>query len=246
MGLKCFYRPIFIGLSAALLIACASTKSPEENNEAEQSVKTAKINAQLGMAYLEIGNIHRAKQKLLLALQENSTIPEPWYSMGFFMEKTGNKEEAQKYYLKAVQIAPNRGDSHNNYGTFLCRNGHYSESIQHFLMAVKDASYLDSAGAYENAGTCAMKMHDNQQAKAYFKQALVEDPERESALYKMAELNYKLGDYKAAKDRLDAFVAITKPSSESQMLYAKLAPLIAKHEPSLHRRLPTNSPNDLA
>ncbi len=105
----------------SLLAACKSTgTSPSEQQELadssiDQAPRTkadiAKINSQLGMAYLEQKNVQRSKQKLLLALEQGPDIPEPWYSMAYFLEATGNPIEAQKYYLKAMQIAPQRGDA---------------------------------------------------------------------------------------------------------------------------------------
>src|SRR3990167_2312332 len=124
----------------------------------------AKINSELGMAYLEQKNVQRAKQKLLLALAQGPDIPEPWYSMAYFLEATGNPIEAQKYYLKAMQVAPNRGDAKNNYGTFLCRSGKYQESVKYFINAANSSNYLDPASAYENAGLCSMKGANYKQA----------------------------------------------------------------------------------
>ena len=141
------------------------------------------------MAYLEQKNVQRAKQKLLLALAQGPDIPEPWYSMAYFLEATGNPIEAQKYYLKAMQVAPNRGDAKNNYGTFLCRSGKYQESVKYFINAANSSNYLDPASAYENAGLCSMKGANYKQAHQYFKQALLKDPGRSLSQLKLAEVD---------------------------------------------------------
>lgn len=168
-------------LFISVLSACSSTmKSTSDNTNTmeDKKINTAKINSQLGIAYLENHEVQQAKQKLLLALKEAPNIPEPWYSMGYFLEATGSKEEARADYLKAVEIAPYRGDVQNNYGTFLCRSGDYQLAIQHFLVAIKDTNYLDTAAAYENAGLCALKIPDKKQAIQYFNLALEQDPNR--------------------------------------------------------------------
>jgi type IV pilus assembly protein PilF len=197
-------------------------KSKSEEADHERLMKTAKINSQLGIAYLEKGNIQRSKQKLLLALRQAPTIPEPWYSMGYFYEATGNKQEASIHYLKALEIAPTRGDAQNNYGTFLCRSGEYEKSIQHFLLATKDPGYLDVASAYENAGSCAMRIPDRELAKEYFEQALLQDSARQTSLYKLAEMNYDDGDYTAAKEKIKEFSVVTTPTMESMALSLKI------------------------
>lgn len=173
------------------LTAChmATTMQSDEAEEKIDKAKSAKINAQLGMAYLEQQDFHRAKQKLLLALDEAPNAPESLYSMAYFQETTGNLPEAKQYYLRAIKVAAKRGDVQNNYGTFLCRQGEYQAAIDHFMLAVKDGSYLNPGDAYENAGLCALKMKAPREAKVYFQRALQEDPERKRAKIKLAQLN---------------------------------------------------------
>jgi type IV pilus assembly protein PilF len=171
----------------SLIVACASSGSQSEDEQTQ--VKTAKVNAQLGMAYLERRDIQRAKQKLLLALKQGPNVAEVVYSMAYFQEATGNTEKAQAFYLQAIKVDPTRGEAQNNYGTFLCRAGKYSESIQHFNLAAQDPNYLNPSSAYENAGLCAMKIPDKKQASQYFQRALNENPNLPVASRKLAELN---------------------------------------------------------
>jgi len=211
-----FFR-LFILLSLFyFLSACSTVKSlsSSANDDDERITQAAKINTQLGIAYLQNNNITRAKQKLLLALDEAPNIPETWYSMAYYLEATGNKPEAEKYYLKALKIAPNRGDAQNNYGTFLCRSGAYQSAVERFLLAVKDPDYLDAADAYENAGLCSLKIPDNKQASQYLQQALLVDPSRTSVIIELAELDYKSGKYHAARARLTQLIAPTPQSVE--------------------------------
>ena len=139
----------------------------------------ARINVQLGMAYLERNDYDRAREKFLTATQEGPTLPEVWYSMAYFQEITHNNTLANDYYLKAISLSPQSGAARNNYGTFLCHQGHYQEAIQQFLQAVQDANYLTPADAYANAGLCALKIPDKMQAKQFFLKALTTDPRRE-------------------------------------------------------------------
>tara|TARA_R110000868_G_scaffold164802_6_gene397705 strand:+ start:330 stop:1022 length:693 start_codon:yes stop_codon:yes gene_type:complete len=222
-------KTIILVVSLALLAGCKTTTSePTEymnttRSEGRPKAETAKINAQLGMAYLERKNVQRAKQKLLLALEQGPDIPEPWYSMAYFLEATGNKEEARSYYLKAVEIAPERGDVQNNYGTFLCHSGEYKASIKHFVAAANAPNYLEPASAYENAGQCSMKMGSYKRAATYFNKALLKDPARTSTLLKLVEVDIKLGKYKAARNRLVQFSLVSEPTPESKYLSELIA-----------------------
>lgn len=208
-------------VSICLVSACATQKKITEEEKAAH--RTAKINAQLGITYLENNNIQRAKQKLLLAIDQAPDIPEPWYSMGYFFEATGNAELANTHYLKAIAVSPTRGDSQNNYGTFLCRAGKYQEANKHFMLAVNDRDYLDPADAYENAGLCEMQVPNRMLAINYFKKALAEDARRPVSLQKLAQLEYDGGRYKSADYYLNEYFKTTiEPTQKSKALSAKV------------------------
>lgn len=203
-----------------ILNACHAmhTTSEEENKNA----RAAKINLQLGMAYLERNELQRAKQKFLFALEEAPNNPEVWYSMAYFLQSTGNTAEANKYYLKSINLAPKRGDTLNNYGTFLCRTGDYRSAVSYFLKAVQDPKYLEPASAYENAGLCALKMKDTKNAERYFSQALREDNNRPNSLIELAELNYQQKNYALSRQQLKQYLQLASPNLQSYQLEQKL------------------------
>jgi type IV pilus assembly protein PilF len=149
-------------------------------------------------------------------------MPEAWYSMGYLLESTGNREQARKHYMKALDLAPGRGDVLNNYGTFLCRSGDYKNAIQHFLKAVHDPQYLQPASAYENAGLCALKIPDPEKAMLYFNKAIAEDYNRSTALLELAELNYNQGKYSLARRELDQYLQLSPPNAQSFILEQKI------------------------
>ncbi len=182
--------PIKILLIAAMLNmgACSMKNSAKDTEAMNRKIHTARINAQLGIAYLEKNDVERAKQKLLLSLDQAPNIPEPWYSMAYFLEATGNTKEAKTYYLKAIALAPAQGEAKNNYGTYLCRAGQYQAAIQQFLLAAREPTYLSPAAAFENAGLCAQKIPDNNLAITYFQQAVKRDPSRLLPHQKLNEL----------------------------------------------------------
>ncbi len=203
-----------------LLSACQT--SPNTASQTEKKIAAAKINDRLGIAYLERQDIHRAKQKFLLALEQAPDIPETWYSMAYFLETTGNKEQARNYYKKAIAISPGKGEALNNYGTFLCRTGEYRDAVAHFVRATQDAHYLEQAAAFENAGVCSLKIPDSKNAMAYFQRSLEEDPGRPKAMIELAELNFKQGDYTKAKQQLTEYLKVASPSVETFILEKKL------------------------
>lgn len=209
MGSRHYFIMIFLSV---LLASChtITNYSKAEQEENERNISTAKINVELGMAYLAQNNLLRAKRKFSQAVLKAPHIPEPWYAMAYFFENSGEYERANNYYLKAIALAPERGDSHNNYGTFLCRQKKYHAAIDQFMLAVKDENYLDPSAAYENAGLCAAKIPDRKLAAKFLERSLLQNPNRPNAHYQLAAIYYHQGHFKAAE--------------ASMMQYAKIAP----------------------
>src|SRR5262245_31527507 len=105
--LKTFLFLIFI----LNLMGCASLK--DESN----SPTAARIHSQLALAYLEQQDVVHAKQKMLLAQKEAPKDAAVWSMTGYFFEKTGQMQAAQKAYLQSIYLAKHPGAARNNYGT---------------------------------------------------------------------------------------------------------------------------------
>lgn len=220
-------RLLLILLVSLSLVGCATTASKQKRVQGQvykygENFSAANANVTLAMAYLKKGELQNAKEKLLLAKKQAPRDPATWYAMGFYQETVGDMKLAKESYQKSVKLAPKNGDVQNNYGTFLCRQGHYRESIKHFMLAIKDENYLDTAGAYENAGLCAMKIPDKKLAENYFKRAIDHDPVISKSLYEMAELKFEAGDYTESKQLLDRYNFFSKPQPESLWLGVRL------------------------
>jgi type IV pilus assembly protein PilF len=207
---------IIISLMCILLSACTAMQASSQ--AAAKKTKVAKINTQLGMAYIQRHDMQRAKQKLITALADDPKLPEAWYTMGYYAEITGDTTGAKKYYQKSVDLAPKAGDVQNNFGTYLCRTGDYTGAIKHFMAAVQDMSYLDTASAYENAGLCALKIPDKKLALEYFNRALMEDANHPNALIEAANLNYEQKNYHEAKIEVGEYLAIAAPTPQAKHL----------------------------
>jgi type IV pilus assembly protein PilF len=170
----------------------------------------AKDNMQLGMAYLQQGDRVRAKHKLLLALQQDKNSAQVQDAMAYFLEITGELQQAEIYYQRALQLAPKSGVELNNYGVFLCHLGKYAESENQFLAAVQDPNYLNTAKAYENAGLCAQQIPDVDKATKFFLLAVKQDPNLAMAWFELAQINYKEGHEEIAEQYMANYWRLNK------------------------------------
>lgn len=165
--------------------------SVDSTSKIPKHTEAASYNTQLGLAYLKQGDTARAKRKLLLALDFAPKSSETNAAMAYFLEKTGDINTAKTYYQKALALDPKSGAQLNNYGAFLCRTGNYKAADSYFLQAVNDVNYIHTAGAYENAGLCAIAAKNDAKAKDYFKQALKHDADKRQSLFELAKIKLR-------------------------------------------------------
>lgn len=158
---------------SGFLEACVMSSANENRQIA------ADDNVKLGLAYLQQGNTPHAKEKLLMALDEAPNWAVSKDAMAYFLEVTGDKNEAENYYKEAISLSPEDGAALNNYGTFLCRSHRIDEAEKMFLKAATLPNYLNTAEAYENAGLCALTIPDKNKAKYFFEKASKQDPQFE-------------------------------------------------------------------
>ena len=189
MRIVCFLP--LLGLLSLQACQYNATVQAEKEVKSQKRDDASAYNVQLGMGYLKQGDTPRAKKKLLTALELTPESADVNAAMAYYLEKTGNLSDATKYYRKALSLAPDSGSQLNNYGTFLCRAGKYDEAEIYFLKAIKDVNYVNSAGAYENAGLCAAAIPDYPKAESYFIKALEQDSRRKQSLYELTSIELK-------------------------------------------------------
>lgn len=221
-------RIVILSLSI-LLVACSSSVSATPanvttiNGQPPNLKLAAQYNVQLGVNYLQQGDVARAKQKLVLATEQDPSSIAAWNGMAYFMQTTGNNDEAKKAYQKALALQPNDGDTLNNYGVFLCQQGKPQTAIAYFQKAMADPHYVNTAQAYENAGLCALKIPDAAGADQFFTKAVANDPSLPTSNLALAKLAWDKHDINSAQFYLKRYNRLAKPSAESLWLTIELA-----------------------
>ena len=223
----CLTQIIIFGLSI-LLSACSATPTTSTNattiNGQTPNLKlAAQYNVQLGVSYLQQGDVTRAKQKLLLATEQDPNSVTAWNGMAYFMQTTGDNVAAKSAYEKALSLQPDDGDTLNNYGVFLCQQGKPKAAVTYFQKAISNPNYVNTAQAYENAGLCALKIPDDQKAVQFFTKALAYDPGLPSSNLALAKLDFEKHDIVSAEFYLKRYNRLAKPSADSLLLTIELA-----------------------
>ena len=136
------------------LTACSGLPTAREN------IPAAKNNIVLGLAYLKRKDSALAKAKLLKALQDAPHYSLAYDAYGYFLEKSGELQLAEQYYLRAIGLAnaTDKGSDYNNYGTYLYRCGRFKDALHYFQLAAKDPLYLNVKKAKCNSRKAELKL----------------------------------------------------------------------------------------
>lgn len=207
------HRLLLALVAATAVAACASTAAPPEVSDKD----AARFNVQLGMSYMQRGDLEGAREKLERAARQDPTLPAAHAALGILYERAGDIPRAQEHLRRATRLAPDDPNMLNNYGGFLCRKGEYEEGIRHFEMAASNAYYRSPETALTNAGVCARRIPNPERAEEFFRLALDKNRNFTEALLQLADLSVETDralQGRAFLQRYEALSPITAYSLE--------------------------------
>ena len=144
-------RHVCLVLAVGAFAGCVSSGN---DGKASDGRNAAAFNLQLGVTYLQQGNLAVAKEKLERAAKQNPDSPAVHSAMGLLYERLGDQKRADEEHRRALARAPGDPEILNNYAVYLCRNGRSAEGVQRFEQAASNPLYRTPWAAYTNAGVC--------------------------------------------------------------------------------------------
>jgi type IV pilus assembly protein PilF len=210
-------RLLLAGIAAVLMGGCASQQEQDPYAQSD-SRKAVESNTSLGLEYMNRGQYEVALGKLKKAVREDPEYAPAQTVLAVLYERIGEQELAGKHYKLAYQAAPKDGDVNNNYGTYLCKTGKPDKAIQHFLTALNDPFYTTPAIALTNAGSCALRQGDLEQADIYLRRALKIEPDLPDALLNMARLSFEQEKYLTARAFMQRYESAATHQEETLLL----------------------------
>ncbi len=184
------------------LSACASSGG---TGGAIDERLAATYNAQMGNEYLRQGNVQLAKIKFEKALQQDPSLASAHAGYGLLWGRLGENKRANKHFKRALRSDPDNPSILNNYGTYLYSQKQFAKAEKQFLKALDDPLYETPEYALTNAGRCRMQNADLGKAEDYFNKALRANPRFSDALYRMAVLKARQGQYRIANTYIQRF-----------------------------------------
>jgi type IV pilus assembly protein PilF len=207
-AMRCAYALVITGV----LSACVSSGGAAEPGVNEANA--AAFNLQLGVTYLQQGDLPVAKQKLERALKQNPRSPAVHSALGLLYERLGDLKRADAEHKQALARAPGDPDLLNNYAVYLCRNGRAADGVHRFEEAATNPLYRTPWAAYTNAGVCLRAAKQDAAAEQRFVRALQIRPDYAEAVLQLADLELSTQRAAQALKRVLDFVAVNTATPE--------------------------------
>jgi type IV pilus assembly protein PilF len=215
-----------LGMAGLSLVlgACASTphsdsSSPTDSHVASRLQAAAKINLQLGVGYLQQGDLAIAKEKLERARSEDPHNAEIHGAMALLDQRLGKDKDADKEFRTALELDSRDPAMLNNYAVFLCSHQRVDEGVRYFEQAAANPLYRTPWAAYTNAGVCMRAAHRDADAAQRFARALQSNPAYAEAVYQASDLDFQHQKLADARFRIDVFM-LTNPATPDLLLLA--------------------------
>jgi type IV pilus assembly protein PilF len=209
---------VLLALACPLLAYAAS----EPEGRPPQASQAAKLNAELGIAYLERGDVALAQQKIERALGQNASDPDVQTAAGILYERIGMFDKADAHYQAAMRGEGKDPNRQNNYAGFLCRRGTYEKGHKLLEETARNQRYATPWVAMTNAGVCARSNRNLEQAERDFKAALASNPTYPDALLQLADLSFSRGDFISARGYLSRLVGSSSTNADALLLGARI------------------------
>jgi type IV pilus assembly protein PilF len=211
---------IFFAGVLALLAACNTTSSQVH---AQKQKDAASYNVQLGIAYMNQGDLERAKDKLDRALEEDPDSADVHSARAALFARLGNASKADAEFREALHLAPHDPRMVNNYAVYLCQNGRTDEGVKRFLEAAHNALYPTPEAAYTNAGVCLRAAKRDDEARVNFTQALQVKPNFAEAEFQLANLQFDHHEFASARAGIDGFIGTYNATPDLLLLGVRVA-----------------------
>ena len=178
----------------------------------------AALYVQMGIAYLREGQTAIALQKLKKAISIDPQNAQAYNVTGILYERLGKMDLADEHYAKAVELKPRDPYIRNARGSFFCKQGEYEKAQIEFEQALSNPLYSTPWVAMTNAGLCAERAGDVNEAEGQYRRALTSNDNYFQALYQMAKLSFARKDFLSARGYLERYNAVAQSSAVSLWL----------------------------
>ncbi|GKX58571.1 type IV pilus biogenesis/stability protein PilW [Leminorella grimontii] len=207
-------------LAAGLLTGCAAGSNDDAGFDVKQA---AQIRLNLGLTYLTLGNVQKARFNLERALEYAPEDYRIQLGMAQYLQETGENTLAQARYQQALRLAPQSNEVLNNYGAFLCRIGQYDSALGYFDKALQTQNLGEIANSLEGSGYCLLDAGRTDEAFEHLGRALKQDPSKGERVLTESARDFQQGKHKEAVALLGFYHQALPATAESLWMQIQFA-----------------------
>jgi tetratricopeptide (TPR) repeat protein len=155
---------------------------------------------QIGKCYSDLGRFKEAETELRRALAlADDAVGE--YNLGYVLEQSDRKEEAEAHYSRAIALNPGLAAAHTNLGAALAARGRFADAVVH----LSEAARLEpgNAGARNNLGALYLQRRQFDAAAREFRLTLDMNPDHADAHANLGSALAQQGAYDDAIRHFD-------------------------------------------
>lgn len=176
----------------------------------QQLDRSAIVYLRRGLALAEAGDLQRAIQQHLLAIQSDPKEVQSYINLIQLYARVGEPDKAVEAYHKAVAINPNRADCYYNYGVLMFKQRKFADAEKAMQKAIQINPYY--ADAHDSLGyLLAMQGHFDQ-ALAEYRKAVADRPDFRRAHFHIGQILANQDKYAEA---IQEFQKILTPNDAS-------------------------------
>jgi type IV pilus assembly protein PilF len=206
-----------------VVLTVASCITTGDGGRKISSKDAAKANIDLGVAYMQKGQLQLAKDKLERAEKQDPGNFKVHWAMASLSEHLNQPAEAERQYQAALKLSPGNSEIANTYAVFLCKAGKVDKALPLFDGVIRDPLYSTPWAAAANAAVCLRADKRNADAIPYLQRALNLRPDFVTAVVEMADLQISLGKPEVAQTTVDNFLSIGRKSADVLLLGVRAA-----------------------
>lgn len=208
---------------ASLVVLAVSGCAGERSKNEKRRDDASNYNTQLGIDYMNQGDIPLAKEKLDRALKENPDNAKVHTARAMLFDRMHLLSQAESEFQTALHLAPDDPDVSNNYAVYLCEIGKDEQGVKRFEAVATNALYRTPWVAYTNAGVCSHAAKHDDVAIVNFERALKVHPNFPEAAFQLASLRFSKGDVAAARQEVDSYLNAFEETPDLLLLGVQLA-----------------------
>jgi tetratricopeptide (TPR) repeat protein len=136
-----------------------------------------------------------------------------YYNLGFLYEKVGGKEEAMRFYTKAIQLKPDYKQALYNLANLYRDAGNYKIAMALYGRLVH--FHPKYASGYLNMGLIFNALGDKQRARQFYLKVIDVDPDNGDAYFNLGYLSESQGELSEAVNYYEKSVEVAPKNAEA-------------------------------